>query len=658
MAYSLGVDLGTTFVAAAMCEGSQPEMVTLSARSVVMPSAVYLSSNGRMVCGEVALRQALTDPGRAAQGFKRRLGDPIPVRLGGESRQPTALLGALLSEVLRVVTETEGAPPEQVMLTHPASWGPFRRGVFEDVALEAGLGDAPTVTEPAAAAAHYAACRNLVEGEIVAVYDLGGGTFDVTVLRAHPDQVEILGVPEGVERLGGIDFDESLYAHIDHESGGALSALDLHEPRAGRALARLRQDCVLAKEALSIDSDTIIPVLLPDQSFDVKVTRDQFEDLIRAQIESTVGALERTLRSAHLAPSDVDAVLLVGGSSRIPLVAKMVTDAIGAPTVVDTHPKYAVALGAARLATQTGLAASHAPAAPLPLPVIDVCAAVAADSMETIAAPAVSYHQSSNPPMVDFGAGDHVPVVEGVARPEPDVPFTGERVPAPAPSRVDIKMGLRLVTDGRTITVPPGRFMIGRDTDVQLNLANPRVSRHHAVLEYSDGVWTFTDTSTNGTFLGGRSVSQLRIVRTLTLCLGDKTEGATIQLIPDIAAPVVSGPPTDDFSRAVSQGQLTAVYSLSVGRLRIGRLPDNDVVLDDPLISRRHAELRRTPGGWQLVDLNSGNGTFVNGCRMRTAAITPRDVIGLGQSLFQLDGDRLVQCFNSNKNAAGRPRSR
>jgi pSer/pThr/pTyr-binding forkhead associated (FHA) protein len=503
------------------------------------------------------------------------------------------------------VAATEGASPERVMLTHPASWGPFRRGVFEDVAREAGLGDTPTVTEPAAAAAHYAASHDLVEGEIVAVYDLGGGTFDVTVLRAHPDHVDILGIPEGIERLGGIDFDQSLYAHIDHRSDGVLSALDTHDPRAVKALARLRQDCVLAKEALSIDSDTIIPVFLPDQNFDVHVTRAQFEGLIRAQIESTVGALERTLRSAQLTPTDIDAVLLVGGSSRIPLVAKMVTDAIGAPTVVDTHPKYAVALGAARLAAQADLAAPRPPAVPLPHPVIDVPAAVDVQPLETVAAPAVSRHKVAS-------------------------------------------SGLQLVTDGRTVSIPPTqRFTIGRDTDVQLNLANPRVSRHHAVLEMIGGTWTFTDSSTNGSFLDGHPVSRIQIVRTTTLCLGDRTEGATIQLILEIATPVVGGPVRDVFSHAVEQGQLTAVHSLMDGRLRIGRLPDNDVVLDDLLVSRRHAELRRTPGGWQLVDLNSGNGTFVNGRRVRSAAITPRDVIGLGQSMFQLDGDRLVQCVGT-----------
>jgi pSer/pThr/pTyr-binding forkhead associated (FHA) protein len=219
--------------------------------------------------------------------------------------------------------------------------------------------------------------------------------------------------------------------------------------------------------------------------------------------------------------------------------------------------------------------------------------------------------------------------------------------------------GLKVVTEGRSVSVSPTqRFTIGRDTDVQLNLADPRVSRHHAVLEMINGSWTFTDSSTNGSFLDGRPVSRVQIVRPITLRLGDRTDGATIQLIPDTATPIVKGPARDEFTRAIEKGQLTGVHSLAHGRLRIGRLPDNDVVLDDLLVSRRHAELRRTPVGWQLVDLNSGNGTFVNGRQIRSATITPRDVIGLGHSLFQLDGDRLVQCFDPRKNTPGCPQAR
>jgi YVTN family beta-propeller protein len=350
VAYNLGVDLGTTFVAAAVSYPTQVEMFTLGDRSVVVPAVVYLRDDGQLVTGEAANRRAVSNPDRVCREFKRRLGDPTPVMLGGTPHAVTDLLGALLRDVLAKVTETEGGPPERVVLTHPANWGPFRRGLFEEVPNLAGLSDVTLVTEPEAAAAHYATSRRLDDGETVAVYDLGGGTFDATVLRKRPGGVEILGTPEGIERLGGVDFDEAILSHVNVAAGGALGELDMRDPQTTIALARLRQDCVLAKEALSADTETVLPVFLPGRHFDVKLTREEFENMVRAPIESTIGALSRTLRSAQVAPEQLSAVLLVGGSSRIPLVARMVSEELGRPTVVDTHPKYAVALGAATLA--------------------------------------------------------------------------------------------------------------------------------------------------------------------------------------------------------------------------------------------------------------------------------------------------------------------
>ena len=353
-AYSLGVDLGTTFVAAAVARGSRVEMITLGDRTVVAPAVVYARDDGSLVTGEAANRRAVSNPDRVGREFKRRLGDPTPVMLGGTPHAVTSLLAALLSETVAKVTETEGAPPANVVLTHPANWGPYRRELFEEVPQLAGVPQVRMITEPEAAAAHYAASRHLADGDTVAVYDLGGGTFDATVLRKRAVGIDILGSPEGIERLGGVDFDDAILAHINFSSGGALSELDLSNPQTGIALARLRQDCIAAKEALSIDTEASIPVFLPNRHFDVRLTRGEFEDMIRAQIESTIGALTRTLRSARVEPTDLSAVLLVGGSSRIPLVAQMITAALNRPTLVDAHPKYAVALGAATVGAELG----------------------------------------------------------------------------------------------------------------------------------------------------------------------------------------------------------------------------------------------------------------------------------------------------------------
>lgn len=352
MSYSLGVDLGTTFVAAAIGHATRVEMFTLGDRSVVTPATVYFREDGVLITGEAASLRAVSSPDRVCREFKRRLGNPTPVILGGQPHTVTALLGALLRNVVQKVTETEGEPPDRIMLTYPANWGPFRRALFDEVPQHAGLDTLPMVTEPESAAAHYAASRQLADGETVAVYDLGGGTFDATVLRKQPGGVEILGTPEGIERLGGIDFDEAILSYVDYAADGALRELDLRDPQTTVALARLRQDCILAKEALSVDTEAVLPVFLPSRHFDVRITRSDFEDMVRASIESTIGALSRTLQSAQVEPADLSAVLLVGGSSRIPLVARMVSAELGRPTVVDTHPKYPVALGAATLAAQ------------------------------------------------------------------------------------------------------------------------------------------------------------------------------------------------------------------------------------------------------------------------------------------------------------------
>jgi YVTN family beta-propeller protein len=360
--YNLGVDLGTTFVAAAIANESRVEMFTLGDRTVVTPAIVYLREDGALVSGDAAGRRAVSSPDRIGREFKRRLGDPTPVILGGTPYPVTTLLGTLLHDVITRVTETEGTKPDSVVLTHPANWGPFRRELFEEVPQVAGLTSPRTVTEPEAAAAHYAASRNLNDGDIIAVYDLGGGTFDATVLRKFSGGIEILGIPEGIERLGGVDFDEAILSYVNYAANGALSELDMGDPQTSIALARLRQDCVLAKEALSVDNETTVPVFLPHRHFDVQLSRSDFEDMIRAPIESTIGTLIRTLRSAQVDPNRLSAVLLVGGSSRIPLVSRMISEELGRPTVVDAHPKYAVALGAAALARAGAISGTAAPA--------------------------------------------------------------------------------------------------------------------------------------------------------------------------------------------------------------------------------------------------------------------------------------------------------
>jgi YVTN family beta-propeller protein len=348
--YSLAIDLGTSFIAAAVADDRGLEMFSLGDGALVAPAAVYVRGDGQLLTCEAAARRAVSHPDRFAREIKRNLGNPTPVMLGGSPFAVTNLLSALLQDVLVRVTDRQGAKPGAVVLTHPANWGPFRRELFEDVAESAGLSDPLYTTEPEAAAAHYASTRPLADGEVIAVYDLGGGTFDATVLVRTEQGFEIAGTPEGIERLGGADFDDAIFAHVNYLAGGALRELDLGDPRIVVALAQLRQDCTMAKEALSVDAEATIPVFLPNRHFEVTLTRLELEGMIRASIESTIQTLDRVLRAAQVDRTELAAILLVGGSSRIPLVAQMVSEAFGRPTVVGAHPKHAVALGAALIA--------------------------------------------------------------------------------------------------------------------------------------------------------------------------------------------------------------------------------------------------------------------------------------------------------------------
>jgi molecular chaperone DnaK len=373
MSYGLGVDLGTTFTAAAVSRDGRVEMATLGDHTDAVPSVVLIRDDGTVLTGEAAERRATVEPDRVARSVKRRFGDPMPVILGGAPHPATALIAHQLRDVVDLVSDREGGRPGMVTLTHPANWGPYKRELFAQVPRLAGLGEVHMLTEPEAAAAHYARNDRLDPGTLVAVYDLGGGTFDATVLRTTEHGFDILGRPEGIEGLGGLDFDEAVFTHVDQTLDGAVSRLDPADPRAISAVIRLRHECVTAKETLSADTETTIPVLLPELQTEVRLTRGEFEKMIRPAIDATIASLRRALQSARIDVPQLHTVLLVGGSSRIPMVAHLVSAELGRPTSVDTHPKHAIALGAAAVGAGTagvGAAVTAAPASgrltPLP----------------------------------------------------------------------------------------------------------------------------------------------------------------------------------------------------------------------------------------------------------------------------------------------------
>jgi actin-like ATPase involved in cell morphogenesis len=349
--YVLGIDVGTTFTAAAVLRNRQAEICPLGTRSATIPSVVLLREDGEMLVGEAAERRAVTEPERVAREFKRRCGDSTPLVLGGTPMSPEALTASVITAVVADVTTRQGAAPAAICLSHPANWSPFKTDLLRQTVRLADL-DVPVrfVTEPEAAAIDYAHARHLDVGETVAVYDLGGGTFDAAVVRRTQDGFAVLGNPEGIDRLGGTDIDAAVFDHVSRSLDGRLADLDEDDPGTVAAMARLRRECTEAKEALSGDTDTSIPIILPGLTTAVRLTRGELETMVRPALQASIGALRRALRSAGLAPEDLSAVLLVGGSSRIPLVAELVGAELGRPVAVDTEPKHAVALGAALLA--------------------------------------------------------------------------------------------------------------------------------------------------------------------------------------------------------------------------------------------------------------------------------------------------------------------
>ncbi|HEV7651943.1 MAG TPA: Hsp70 family protein [Actinophytocola sp.] len=349
--YALGIDLGTTFTAAAVWRDGRAQIVSLGGRGAAIPSVVLLREDETFLTGEAANRRGLTEPSRVAREFKRRIGDTTPILLAGTPNSAESLTSHLLRAVVSEVVTREGGPPSSVCVSHPANWGPYKIDLLRQAVRMADLPAQVTfATEPEAAAVNYAQEQRLGVGAVVAVYDLGGGTFDAAVLRRTATGFAILGEPEGIERLGGIDFDAAVFNHVRTSLGTKLDDLDEDDPAVISAVARLREECVAAKEALSADTDTAIPVLLPSVTTEVRLTRGELESMVRPSLHGSIEALQRAVRSAALSATDLHSVLLVGGSSRMPIVGQLVSAELGRPVAVDTHPKHAVALGAAWLA--------------------------------------------------------------------------------------------------------------------------------------------------------------------------------------------------------------------------------------------------------------------------------------------------------------------
>jgi molecular chaperone DnaK len=368
MSYQVGVDLGSTFSALAVCRAGgnpAPEIVPLTPRTAFVPTVVYANPDGSVVVGEEADRRALTDPDRVARQFTRRIGDGVPLLAGGMAVPAEALAARFITRMVDIAAARFGGPATRTAITHPAGWGAHRVAALR----EALGGQALFVPAPQAAVLAHSMREVIEPGATVAVYDLGGTTFTATVVRrVTAEQFTVAGRAEELE-LGGADFDEVVFAHVITELGAAWEALDPTDPAVRAAVAELRRECTAAKEALSADTDVLIPVALPGITTSVRLGRAEFEEAVRPGVEETVAALQRAVDSA----GDLSCVLLIGGSARVPLVTQAVSEQLGRPVTLAADPKGIVAVGAALAARglpdqpPTRVFAAAAPQSPIPV---------------------------------------------------------------------------------------------------------------------------------------------------------------------------------------------------------------------------------------------------------------------------------------------------
>jgi len=346
----LVIDFGTTNTVAALeVDGQAPRTVTFGPSSL-LPSAVYAGPDGITV-GREAQRQARLEPSRFEPNPKRRIDDG-EVLLGASVIPVVELIAAVLRAVAgEVRRQVGGNVIDDVRLTHPAQWGSTRRNTLLAAARIAGLGGSiELIAEPVAAAAQFTQLpgRELPDGRAVAIYDLGGGTFDVAVVGRSAAGFIVLA-EAGLPDLGGLDFDQAILDLIGRTASAAgpqrWQAIQRPTDGATRRAARaLSEDVTAAKETLSDYSQT--EVALPDPFTDVLLTRSEFEGLVRANLMRSVEMLGQTLRRAGVAPSSLSGIFLVGGSSRIPLVARLIQDRFQITPVALDQPETAVALGA------------------------------------------------------------------------------------------------------------------------------------------------------------------------------------------------------------------------------------------------------------------------------------------------------------------------
>jgi len=365
MAYRLGIDLGATNpVASVAADGAPVQLVGLGARSLQMRSMLFVAEDGRSVVGDEAADRAAGDLSRLILDPRKQLGTDVPMVVGGQEITAEEATAAMISFAVARATAQQHQAPSETVLSHPAHWDEYKVECFDRAIAAANLGTVRRCTDAEAAVAMYAARASLGNGERVVVYDLGGGSCEVTVLERTSSAARVLGASEGADHPSGADFDEAIFRLVLSNLGGRGRQLEVDDPDSRRRLADVKRACTQAKEALSSAAEAEVPIALPGNSTTVRLGRQEFVSLVRPGLRESVAMTARVIHGAGVQASDLAAIILVGGCCRMPVVAELLQREFEAPIGLGTHPEYDVAIGAL-LTSQPGtpLAAPMAVAA-------------------------------------------------------------------------------------------------------------------------------------------------------------------------------------------------------------------------------------------------------------------------------------------------------
>ena len=346
MSKIIGIDLGTTNSCAAVLEAGAPKVIPNPEGSRTTPSVVAFKKGERIV-GESAKRQALTNPNTVIS-IKRKMGTSEKVELEGKKYTPEEISAMILSYIKDYCESYLGEKVDKAVITVPAYFNDAQRQATKNAGKIAGLEVERIINEPTAAALSYGLEKD--EGQTILVYDLGGGTFDVSILELGDGVFEVKST-NGNNHLGGDDFDERIIEYLVKEFKKENN-VDLSEDK--MAMQRLKEVAEKAKKDLSgmVSTQVSAPFIAKDEDgeplhLDMTLTRAKFEDLISDLVESTLEPVKKAIKDAKISKKDIDKVILVGGSTRVPLVYDTITKELGKEPSREVNPDEVVAMGAA-----------------------------------------------------------------------------------------------------------------------------------------------------------------------------------------------------------------------------------------------------------------------------------------------------------------------